>query len=188
MVLAPAAGVSLRAAAWRQDASDEVRLRYDDSGDSENVGRTRRTGVDVEGTARVARTVAVWAALTTQRAILVEPGAADSATRGNRLNHVPDWTAKYGADWTPAPRVQASVWAYGQGGYHLTDLNDGPTFGGYTAVNADLSVRLGRGVGLGVAVQNLFDRYYEYVWHDGARTLHSPANPRTLLLTVTLDR
>jgi len=188
VVVEPVAALSLRAGAWRQDATDEVRLKFDNSGDSENVGRTRRTGVDVEGSARLARTISLWGALTTQRATLAEPGAVNAAARGKRLNHVPGWTAKYGADWTPAPRVSASFWAYGQGAYHLTDLNALPTFGGYTAVNADLSVRMGGGVGVGLAVQNAFDRYYEYVWYDGTQTLHSPANARSVYLTVTFDR
>jgi iron complex outermembrane receptor protein len=188
VVVQPAAAVRLRAGAWRQDAADEVRLRFDNSGDSENVGRTRRTGVDVEATVRPLRAVSLWGALTTQRAVLVEPGPLNAAARGRRLNHVPDWTAKYGADWSPTPRVNASFWAYGQGAYHLTDANTLPRFGGYTAVNADLSVRLARGVAVGVALQNAFDRYYEYVWYDGAQTQHSPANGRGLALTVSLDR
>jgi iron complex outermembrane receptor protein len=187
-VLQPLPAWSLRAGAWRQDASDEVRLRFDNSGDSENVGRTRRTGVDVESTVRLPRALSVWGALTTQRAILVEPGARTPELRGNRLNHVPGWTAKYGADWTPASRVSASFWAYGQGSYFLTPRNEAPRFGGYTAVNADLSLRVGQGVGVGLAVQNLFDRYFEYVWLDGTQTRHSPANPRALLLTMRLDR
>jgi iron complex outermembrane receptor protein len=187
-VLHPLAAWSLRAGAWRQDASGEVRLRFDNSGDSENVGRTERRGVDVETTVQLARGLAVWGALTTQRAVLAEPGARAPQLRGNRLNHVPDWTAKYGADWTPLPRVTASFWAYGQDGYHLTDANDLPRYGGYTAVNADVSVRLARGVGVGLAVQNLFDRYFEYVWLDGATTRHSPANPRSLFLTMRFDR
>jgi iron complex outermembrane receptor protein len=41
---------------------------------------------------------------------------------------------------------------------------------------------------IGVGVTNLFDRYMEYVWWDGAQTLHSPASSRALFLTVTFDR
>lgn len=193
VVVQPLAAVRLRAGAWRQNAADEVRLRFDNSGDSENVGRTRRTGLDVEATVRPfsagpLRTVSLWSALTTQRSILVEPGPLNAEARGKRLNHVPDWTAKYGADWSPTPRVNASFWAYGQGDYHLIDANTLPTFGGYTAVNADLSVRLARGVAVGLALQNAFDRYYEFVWFDGTQTQHSPGNARGLAFTVSLDR
>jgi iron complex outermembrane receptor protein len=188
VVTRPLPALSLRAAAWRQDASDEVRLRFDNSGDSENIGRTRREGLDVEGGLRLGSGVSLWGTLTTQRAVLVEPGPRNAAARGKTLNHVPGWTAKYGADWTPTTRVTASFWAYGQGDYHLTDLNDLPRYGGYTAVNADLSYRVRGGLSLGVALQNALDRYYEYVWNDGARTLHSPANPRALFVTLTFDR
>ena len=188
LVTRPLPALSVRAAAWRQDASDEVRLRFDNSGDSENIGRTRREGLDVEGGLRLGAGVSLWGTLTTQRAVLVEPGPRNAAARGKTLNHVPRWTAKYGADWTPTPRVTTSFWAYGQSDSHLTDLNDLPRYGGYTAVNADLSYRVRRGVSLAVALQNALDRYYEYVWNDGAQTLHSPANPRALFVTLTFDR
>jgi outer membrane receptor protein involved in Fe transport len=52
----------------------------------------------------------------------------------------------------------------------------------------NVSVDTRRGVRLGAAVQNAFDRYFEYVWYDGTQTLHSPASGRAVFLTLTVDR
>jgi iron complex outermembrane receptor protein len=49
--LAPRPWLAARVGVWGQDASDELRLKLDNSGDSENVGRTARRGWNVELTA-----------------------------------------------------------------------------------------------------------------------------------------
>jgi iron complex outermembrane recepter protein len=187
VVTTPFQALSVRAGVWRQRASDEVRLRFDNSGDSENIGRTRRTGVDVEATLRMPRQVSLWATGTSQRAILVDPGPTNPTARGKQLNHVPRWTAKYGADWSPRTGARAAVWAYTQGDYELTPQNDRGRFGAAHVMNLDLTVRV-RSASLGLGVTNLFDRYVEYVWWDGTQTLHSPANRRGLFLSVGFDR
>ncbi|MBY0492097.1 MAG: TonB-dependent receptor [Gemmatimonadaceae bacterium] len=187
VVLTPSAGTSIRAGYWQQHASDEVRLKFDNSGDSENIGRTKRAGLDVEGTWRLPHAVQLWAAGTTQRAVLVEPGRAQAALAGNLLNHVPAWTTKYGAEWSPRVGATLAAWAYAQGRYHLTPANDRREWGAQHTVNVDASWRW-KAAALGVGVTNLFNRYVEYVWWDGAQTLHSPAARRALFLTLTLDR
>lgn len=182
----PTAGSTFRAGLWQQVASDEVRLRFDNSGDSENIGRTRRRGLDVEGTWVANSLMTLWASGTTQRAILVEPGLTNATARGKRLNHVPDWTAKAGIDIAPARGLTIAAWAFGQGDYELTPQNDRGRFGAQRIVNLDLSYRW-RGVAAGVGVQNLFNRYVEYVWWDGTQTLHSPAAGRATFVSMTVD-
>jgi iron complex outermembrane receptor protein len=187
IVTEPRSGWTLRAGVWEQRASDEVRLKFDNSGDSENIGKTQRRGIDIESTVRVSNTVQLWGAGTSQRAVLTEPGRTNAAVAGNLLNHVPSWTVKYGAEWTPRVGLTASAWAYAQGDYHLTQQNNRGRWGDMHTVNADVSWRW-RAASLGVGVTNLFDRYMEYVWWDGAQTLHSPAAGRALFLTLSLDR
>jgi len=187
MTTHPSTNSTLRVGVWQQIASDEVRLKFDNSGDSENIGRTRRRGIDVEGTWQVTSRIGVWGTGTTQRAILVEPGLLNPTAKGKRLNHVPDWTAKLGVDVVPAFGWNVGVWAYAQGEYHLTDANDRGTFGAQQTVNLDVSYRW-RGVAIGLGATNLLDRYNEYVWWDGSQTLHSPATARAFFLSVTLDR
>jgi iron complex outermembrane recepter protein len=187
VVSAPITAVSLRAGMWQQKASDEVRLKFDNSGDSENIGRTERRGVDVEATVRLRSHISLWAAGTSQRAVLTEPGLTNATSKGKRLNHVPAWTAKYGADWSPRVGLTLSFWSYMQGQYQITPQNDRGTWGDIRTVNSDISWRY-RALAVGVGVTNLFDRYSEYVFFDGAQTLHSPAASRALFLTLTVDR
>ena len=187
VIARPAASVSLRAGVWQQRASDEVRLKFDNSGDSENIGRTERRGIDAEASWQLSNHVRLWGSGTSQRAVLVEPGRANATAAGKLLNHVPEWTGKYGADWSPARGVELSAWGYAQGDYHLTPQNDRGRWGDIHTVNADLSWRW-RAAAIGVGITNLFDRYTEYVWWDGAQTLHSPGAGRALFLTFTIDR
>jgi iron complex outermembrane receptor protein len=186
-VSTPMTAVSLRAGAWQQTATDEVRLKFDNSGDSENIGRTRRRGIDVETTIRLPRSFSVWAAGTSQTALLVEPGLTNASSRGKKLNHVPAWTAKYGADWAPRVGMQFSFWSYVQSSYELTPQNNRGRWGSINTVNADVSWRW-RAMALGVGATNLFSRLNEYVWWDGTQTLHSPAAPRSVFLTLSVDR
>jgi iron complex outermembrane receptor protein len=186
-VSTPMTAVSLRAGAWQQTATDEVRLKFDNSGDSENIGQTRRRGIDVETTIRLPRSFSVWAAGTSQTALLVEPGLTNASSRGKQLNHVPAWTAKYGADWAPRVGVQLSFWSYVQSSYEITPQNNRGRWGSINTVNADVSWRW-RALALGVGATNLFSRRNEYVWWDGTQTLHSPAAPRSLFLTLSVDR
>ena len=181
----PTRAMSVRVGIWGQEASDELRLKFDDSGDSENVGRTRRRGWNVELTARPHSALFLWGTYTRQRATLVEPGATQPELRGKELNHVPTFTAKVGADVTPTDRLTFSLWTEMQGDYYLTTANTLDRFGDRSLTNVDVNWRVRSGFGLGVHLRNAFDGYHEYVWFDGATTLHSPGEGRALSVTTT---
>jgi iron complex outermembrane recepter protein len=180
-------GLVGRIGVWGQDARDELRLKFDNSGDSENVGRTRRRGWNVELTAKLHPTTFLWATYTRQRATLVEPGATQPELRGHELNHVPHDTAKAGVDVTPSARLSLSVWTEAQGDYYLTTANTPDRFGGRRLTTVDAFVRVHRALTLGVHVKNVLDRYHEYAWFDGTATLHSPGERRSLYVTSTLS-
>ena len=185
--MAPRPWLAARVGVWGQDASDELRLKFDNSGDSENVGKTRRRGWNVDITAKPHNTTYLWGSLTRQRATLVEPGANQPQLRGHDLNHVPRVTAKAGVDVTPVPRLSLSLWADMQTDYYLTPANAEGRFGGRRLTHLDVLFRTHRSMTVGLHVKNLFDRYHEYVWFDGTSTLHSPGERRAFYITSTWE-
>ncbi|HEX2100357.1 MAG TPA: TonB-dependent receptor [Candidatus Synoicihabitans sp.] len=182
----PRPELAVRAALWRQTATDEVRLKSDNSGDSENVGETKREGLDLEVSWRAHAFAEIWAAWSVQSAKFVEPGPTQPQLRGKELDHVPDQMVKFGVDSRFTEAFSTSVWLYGQDASYLTPDNQTGRFGGYVTLNADLRYEWKRAT-FGVHVKNVTDEYYEYVWHDGAQTLHSPADGRTFLATVAFE-
>lgn len=185
--LAPTSWLAARVGVWGQDASDELRLKFDNSGDSENVGKTSRRGWNAELTARPHPLVYAWATYTRQKATLVEPGATQRQLKGKELNHTPRYTAKWGLDYTPSSRVTAAVWTEAQGDYFLTTANAEGRFGQRLLTNLDLFVAAHRRLSLGVHLKNAFNGYHEYAWFDGATTLHSPGERRALYVTTTAE-
>lgn len=182
----PRRDLTLRAALWRQTATDEVRLKADGSGDSENIGETEREGLDFELSWKAHTLAEIWAAWTFQSAKFVQPGLTELALKGKKLDHVPDQSVKLGVDSRFSKAFSASVWVYGQDAYYLTPNNATGRFGGYITVNADLRYRWKKAT-FGLHVKNVADEYYEYVWHDGTQTLHSPADGRTFLATLSYE-
>ena len=184
--LARGARLSARLGLWGQDASDELRLKFDNSGDSENVGRTRRRGWNVEATARPHARIYAWLSYTRQKATLVEPGATTPELRGNELNHVPRYTAKWGLDVTASPRTTLSLWTEAQGDFYLTTTNAEGRFGRRRLTNVDAFVKVHRTLSFGAHLKNLTNAYHEYVWFDGEQSLHSPGERRAFSVTTTL--
>jgi iron complex outermembrane receptor protein len=186
--LTPLRALTARLAVWRQTATDEIRLKPDNSGDSENIGETKRDGLDLELAWRAHDRLSLWASYTVQEGKLTNPGLrpADAALRGKKIDHIPDYHVKAGADWDITPAFTAAVSVLAQGSYHLTTANNTGRWGNHTLANLDLRYRYQKAT-FGLAVKNVLDRYHEYVWHDGAQTLHSPGDARAFLGSVTFE-
>ena len=184
----PMKDLTVRLAVWRQTATDEVRLKPDNSGDSENIGETQRDGVDLELSWRAHQRLTLWAAYTVQNGELTNPGRtpADVALRGKRIDHIPDFTLKTGADLDLTKQLTLTLSVLGQGDYFLTTANNTGKFGDYLLANVDLRYRWKQAT-FGFHMKNVFDRYSEYVWYDGVQSLHSPADGRSLLGSVTFE-
>ena len=184
----PRKNLTARLALWRQTASDELKTKADGSGDLENIGSTLREGADLEITWRLRPELSLWASYTIQEGIITNPGAnpADAPLRDNEIDHVPDFTYKAGADWDATKALTFSASLLGQGDYHLTTRNNNGRWGDYTLLNLDARYRWKK-VTFGASVKNVFDRYHEYVWFDGAQTLHSPGDGRGFYGTVTIE-
>jgi len=72
--------------------------------------------------------------------------------------------------------LKSSLWTTGQGNYFPDEANKQAQFGEYALLNLDLSYKINKMVELQFQAKNLANTYWEYVWHDGAQTLHSPGD------------
>lgn len=175
------AGLSGRVAVWQQDASDEVRRKLNDpSGDSDNIGATRRRGLDVQLSARPAAGVEAWLAWTLQRARIVTPDPAAPLTQDKEVDHVPHHVYSAGVDWKPLPTWTFNASAHGQSGYFLERANTQGRWGAHTLLNLGATWQPQPAWSVSLTLKNLADRATEYVWWDGSQTLHAPGAGRSL--------
>ena len=123
-----------------------------------------------------------------QKGKYVNPGKtpADAALRGKKIDHIPGFTFKSGADIELTKPLTLAVSVMSQGDYYLTPNNATGQFGDYVIANADLRYRWQKAT-FGLHLKNAFNRYHEYVWHDGAQSLHSPGDARAVLGSVSFE-
>lgn len=174
-----------RLAYWEQSASGEIARRLNDPlGDFENVGSTDRRGIDVQASVSPTTNLTVWGAFSWQEAIIAVPPPATPQLAGNAINHTPEALWSGGIDWEPVEVLTLSLSTRGQSSYFLTTANAEGKWGAVAQVDASALWRVSELVELGLALRNLTNDYSEYVWWDGAQTLHSPANPRNASLSA----
>lgn len=179
--------VETRLAYWEQTASGEVRRRLNDPlGDFDNLGRTKREGIDAQINLHPWEAVELWLAYAWQRALIVEPDPASPATRGNRIDHVPAHLVSGGADVQVTPSLRLSLWGNGQSSYYLEQTNTAGQFGDYVLLHVEAAYRISESLEASIQVKNLTNTYYEYVWWDGAQSLHSPGDRRAVYGTLGL--
>jgi len=177
--------IEARIAWWRQSATGEIKRKLNDPlGDFDNLGATRRQGLDVQFSLHPASWVSIWGAVAWQKAIISRPDPATPLLKGNDIDHTPRWLVSGGIDFTVTPQLRVSFWGNGQTSYELTTANTQGRFGSYTLINAEVDYRFDEHVDLSLQVKNLGDAYYEYVWWDGAQSLHSPADSRSVYGSV----
>lgn len=176
-----------RIAYWQQSATGEIARKLNDPlGDFENVGATDRKGVDVQANVRPLPGLSIWGALAWQQATITIPSPSTPQFAGNEIDHTPRWLWSGGIDWSPTEALSVLISGRGQSSYHLTSANAEGKWGQMTVFDASLFYKLNEQVELGLTVKNLGDAYYEYVWWDGAQTLHSPANSRNVTASARL--
>jgi iron complex outermembrane receptor protein len=176
--LRTAYAVDLRLAFWWQTATDELVLKFDNSGDLENVGETNREGWELTVGWRPFDALYVWGSYSDQEAELVNPGALVANIRGNTLHHTPDFNASLGAEYRFTPRIKGSLFTNWQGDYFLDNSNTTGRFGGYALTDLTVNYELER-LSFTFRVNNLFDEYFEYAWHDSVESFHSPGAERS---------
>lgn len=180
-----------RVAVWQQLASQEVRLKFDNSGESENIGKTKRYGLDVEATVQPVNWLSIWGGVSPVAAKQTAPGGLDAtARRGKTLNNVPAFSAKVGIDYSRYDDLWISLWMHAQGSYYITPENTESRVGDYWVLNLDASYPLRPWLALGLAVHNLLDnRYAASVWHKNFGDMgaqYSPGAPLSLFASANL--
>jgi iron complex outermembrane receptor protein len=176
-----------RLSAWRQTASNEARRKLNDpANDAENIGQTRRQGIDLQLNARPTRQLGLWMSTAIQRSKILQADASSAASMGKEIDHVPHLLYNAGADYQASDALRLSAWVNGQTSYYLERTNATGKFGGYAHANLSAAYRVTPAVSVELQVRNLFDRYSEYVWWDGAQSLHAPGTPRSVYGSVAV--
>ena len=174
-----------RLSAWRQTASNEARRKLNDpANDAENIGKTRRQGIDLQLNAKPSAQWNVWAAVALQRSKILLADAVSASTQGKEIDHVPHLLFNLGVDYRVNEALRLSAWANGQTSYFLERTNSTGSFGAYHAINLSAAYRVNSQVDLELQVRNLTNRDSEYVWHDGVQDLHAPGTPRSVFVSV----
>lgn len=175
-----------RVAVWRQRATGEFyRQLNSNNGDSINIGATHRQGLDVQLRARPSATVDAFATLALQEARITQPLPNAPATLGKEVDHVPRRLFNAGIDWRARPGWSLSAWLQGQGSYWLERSNAlTGKHGAYSTLNLGASWAATPTLQVDAQLLNATNGLREYVWWDGAKTLHSPGDPRSLNLSV----
>lgn len=175
-----------RVALWQQFASNEARRKMNDpANDAENIGETRRRGVDFQLNMQPTSRLGLWMGVAVQRAVIVKADAASLATQGNEIDHTPHLLYNLGVDYKVNDVLRLSGSVNGQSSYHLDRVNTTGKFGGYSLLNVAAAYDVSKNLDVEVQVRNLTNRYYEYVWHDGTQSLHAPGTPRSVSLMLT---
>ena len=186
--LAPVNWAEGRLAYWQQSASNEWRRQLNSpNGDSTNIGATDRQGVDVEVKVTPIKPVSLWATYSIQEAIINTPAPATPQYAGNQIDHTPDYLFSAGLDYRITHDLKSSLWTTGQGNYFPDEANKQKQFGEYALLNLDLTYKVNKMVELQFQAKNLANTYWEYVWHDGSQTLHSPGDGRAFYGAVSVN-
>ncbi len=187
----PSDWVDGRIAYWQQEATGEVSRRLNDpSGESDNVGETRRWGYDLQVNMHPNERIDFWMAYVWQYSKILQPSATLPDSKGQEIDHVPHHLYNAGVSYQATPALQLTAWMNGQTNYYLERQNTQGTYGGYVLMNLGAVYKVTESVSVDVQLKNLTNRYYEYVWYDpdGANaSLHSPGDGRALYTGITFD-
>lgn len=186
--LNPVKWIEGRIAGWEQTASNEARrILNSPNNDSENIGRTRRQGVDVQFNIKPITEMELWATYTWQDTKILKAGSGLDATQGKQIDHIPNHMASAGIEYQIIPELRFSMWGNYQSNYFLERTNSTGKFGGFIVANLGLAYQATRWANFDFQIRNINDEFYEYVWYDGSQSLHSPAAGRAFYGAVTVN-
>lgn len=184
----PLSWLNGRVAVWQQTATNEARRRLNDPNNtSENIGETERRGVDLQFNAQATDQIALWFSASMQYSEILKADASSADTKGQEIDHVPNYLINAGVDYQATQKLGLSLWTAAQDDYYLERTNNVRQFGQYFLINASANYALTPKVRLDLQLKNIADRYYEYAWFDGTQTLHSPGDGRAVYGSIQVD-
>ncbi len=185
----PRAWLEGRATLWQQTASNEARRKLNDpANDAENIGRTRRNGLDLQLNAEPAEGTSLWAAFSWQDSQILVAENSLPQSQGREIDHVPHRLYSAGLEHRLTPRLTLTGQLTGQSAYFLERTNSTARYGSLALLDLGLRWQAGPALQVQAQVKNLADHYHEYVWWDGAQSLHAPGRGRSLHLGLQWGR
>ena len=155
-----------RIAVWQQDATDEV-ANLPSANATQNLGETRRKGIDFQITTQVADKVKLWFSHAYQEAKIVGGYASGGASLvGKEVFSTPRTITNIGMEYQATESLRFNLQGRAQGNYYIDDMNAKGKYGGYVLFDGGVHYALTKNLGIDLQVRNMFDRKYEYVWYD----------------------
>lgn len=145
----PTSRVNGRVAAWEQVASNEIKRKLGDpNNDSENVGKTKRNGLDVQVNFKPTDSTSFWAAYSRQNSKILLADTATPLSQGKEIDHVPHYLMSSGVEWQPIQDLKFGVDVRGQANSYTERVNDKGQFGGYWLFDASANYQINKNLGL----------------------------------------
>lgn len=155
-----------RIAVWQQDATDEV-ANLPSAGATQNLGETRRKGIDLQFTTNILDNVKFWASHSIQEAKIIGGyTAGTSSLVGKEVFSTPRHISNIGVEYKASEAWRFDLQGRAQGSYYIDDLNAQGKYGGYVLFDGGAHYTFSKTIGIDLQLKNIFDRKYEYVWYD----------------------
>ena len=171
------------------DTDDEIQEYPAGSGTYENIGSTRRTGLETGVRVYPINGLEIYGTLTLMDTEIKDN--PNSAREGKKVTSVPEYTATLGAKYTAPCGLGGRVNWRKVGKYYLDSSNE-HTYDGYDRVDAGIFYTIkgdaGRSYRLSFSVDNVFDEVYaDSVSYSSGQYWYAPAWPRTYWFGLTMD-
>lgn len=175
----PLKGMDGRVALWEQVATNEARRKLNDpSNSSENIGKTRRNGIDLELGVMPVEKLRLWAGYSYQESEILRADTSAPASLGKEIDHVPHHLFNAGAEYALTEQWSLNLQAHGQSDYYVERTNSTDKFGDYLLFDLGAVYQFDSRFSFDLQVKNLTDARYEYVWYETvtgqpSQTMHS---------------
>ncbi|WP_179959189.1 TonB-dependent receptor [Pseudoalteromonas rhizosphaerae] len=181
----PSRDSEIRIALWQQTATGEFKRKLNDPlGDFDNLGATKRKGIDIQASWSPTNKFSLWGAFAWQQAQIDIADPSTPEYTGNNIDHIPNRLLTAGIDYQLTTQLNLAATLRTQSDYELTPSNSQGRYGDFTQLGLKASYDVNSALMLSAQVDNLTDEYYEYVWWDGSQTLHSPAQGRAVSAAI----